>query len=135
MQKALDNLPVFTAGPFTEKVAPWKDLRGAPGSNRVVVEWSIALGPKVFVYPAADRAAGYHLVTDLDVARNDERWADYLEFEYVPQVVEALKAAGHIPQVICVDLRPMQTMRARRRALEAVARGRSGHGSAPTAHH
>ena len=133
MQKALNNLPVFQAGPFTQKVAPWKELKGVPGSNRVVVEWGIALGPKVFVYPAAKREEGYDLLGGLREGRNDERWADFLEYEYVPQVVEALKAGGHNPQVNCIDMRPMQTMRARRRALEAAGREKSGHGA--VAHH
>jgi|GEM_PF-654830 hypothetical protein len=126
MQKALRNQPTFEPGRFSERVAPWKSLSGGPGSNRVVVEWSVGKGPSVFVYPAARRAEGFDLLEGLGAHQSDERWADFLEFEYVPQVVEALKSGGHNPQVICVDLRPVQTMRARRRALEAAAREKAG---------
>jgi uncharacterized protein (DUF58 family) len=130
MEKPLKNLPVLNVETFQKRAEDWKRLPAGPGADRVVVEWSVGLGPKVFVYPASKRAAGFSLLADLLAAQSDERWADFLEFTFVPQVVEALKSAGHKPQVICVDLRPVQTMRTRRRAQEEAAHAKSGHTSA-----
>jgi hypothetical protein len=128
MHKALQNLPVFDPEGFRTQTAGWKEIVRAagPGGGRIVVEWGVGRGPNVFVYPATKRAAGIHLVSAASNGQSDERWADFLEFEYLPKVVDALKTDGHNPQVNCVDLRPLQVQRARRRTIEANAREKTG---------
>lgn len=128
MHKPLKDLPTFHAEEFASKTAGWKQLLGnaGPGGKRVVVEWSTGRGPNCFVYPATQRAAGFNLVEFKNHSDNDERYADYLEFDLIPQAVEALKGQGLTPQVICVDLRPLQVQRARRRALAAAAHAKTG---------
>ena len=126
MDKPLKGLP-FDATAFREKTAGWKSLSGVPGAaGRVMVEWSVGTGPHCFVYPAAKRTAGLNLTDSLTAAENDERWADFLEFEYIPQIVKALQNEGFRPQVICADLRPLQVQRARRRQIEAAASAKTG---------
>jgi len=128
MHKALKDLPVFDPATFRGRTADWKKIvQGAPaGGHRVVIEWGVMRGPNCFVYPATRRGLGINLMANVAHAESDERWADYLEFEYVPQVVKALLDDGMNPQVICVDLRPIQIQRERRRAIEAAARAKSG---------
>jgi hypothetical protein len=128
MHKPLAPLPLFDGDAFAAKLAQWKPIigRAVPGMARLVVEWNIIKGPTVFVYPASQRSAGEEIITDSEKRGSDERWADYLEEKYVPQVVSAIKSAGLTPQVICTDLRPVQTQRARLRAIAAAAREKSG---------
>jgi hypothetical protein len=118
MQKALTNKPVFDKRELLLTARAWKDLPVAPGQNRTVVEWGVGRGPSVYVYPAAKRTAGVS-VAQLATSGSDERWADFLEYEFVPEVVEALSEAGHTPHVLCVDQRPILIQRERRRAMEA----------------
>lgn len=133
MNKPLAPLPVFDADDFAAKLAQWKPIvtRAVPGMTRLVVEWNVIQGPSVFVYPASQRAAGEELITDGAKRSNDERWADYVEQQYVPLVVSAIQSAGLTPQVICTDLRPVQIQRARLRAIAAAAREKTG----ATSHH
>lgn len=128
MHGALHNLPVFDAEAFKAKAADWKRTVGSagPGGNRIVIEWGVGRGPNCFVYPATKRSQGISLVAADSRGQSDERYADFLEWEYVPQVVAALKADGLNPQVICVDLRPLQIQRERRRAIDAKAREKTG---------
>jgi hypothetical protein len=125
MLKPLSNLPVLDTAALRESASAWKGLPGPPGSDRIVVEWGVMRGPNVFVFPAAKRSAGIELVTRAS-STSDERWADYLESTFVPQVIAALKADRHRTQAICVDLRPIQIQRARRRTIEAAAHARTG---------
>lgn len=129
MHKPLSNLPVLDTEAFAADCAAWKGVvaRALAGMGRIVIEWNVIKGPAVFVYPASDRRQGKELITDEVKRPSDERYADYLEYDYVPRVVEAVKAAGLTPQVICTDLRPVQTQRVRRRAITAAAHERSGH--------
>jgi len=135
MHKALKDLPLFDPAAFREQTADWKQIaaNATPGGQRVVVEWSTGRGPNCFVYPATERSAGIHLCKANSHGASDERYADFLEFEFVPRIVESLASDGHKPQVICVDLRPLQVQRTRRRAIEAVAEAKSG--AAATAAH
>lgn len=127
MLKALQNVPTLDAPALLRRVAAWKPLfEAGPGLNRIVVEWSVIKGPNCFVYPAADRTKGVNLTEGFGGVQSDERWADFLEFHFVPEVVDALKNAPAPVQVICVDLRPIQIQRARRRALEAAAHAKTG---------
>jgi len=129
MLKALHDVPTLDTATFRRRVAGWKPLLSSgPGLNRIVVEWGVIKGPNVFVYPAADRAQGVNLTAGSAGKQSDERWADFLEFQFVPQVVEALKAESVPVQVNCVDLRPVQTQRARRRAIEAAGHAKTGDG-------
>ena len=126
MLKPLQNLPAVDPKAFHEQVVgAWNDLE--PG-HRVVIEWLTGenTGPHVFVYPAGDRAAGTQMLQRLSFGSVDERWADFLEFEYIPQLVKALQNEGFRPQVICADLRPLQVQRARRRQIEAAASAKTG---------
>ena len=95
--------------------------------DRIVVEWCVTYGPKVFVYPAVKRIIGFDTCEGSGDGTSDERWADLLEFEYVPQVVKALEGAGYRVQTICADQRPIQTMRQRRRDTEKLAASRGAH--------
>ncbi len=128
MRKALTNTPEFDSAAFLWRIRDWRPLLDGPGNNRVVVEWCVTSGPKCFVYPAARRSAGLDLCADVPGETSDERWADWLEFEFIPHVVRALEHDGFPVQVICADQRPIQTMRQRRRALEKFAHERTGHG-------
>lgn len=121
MHKALTGLPTFDADAFLWRIRDWKPLLAGPGNNRIVVEWCTNLGPKCFVYPAARRAVGFDLAAGSGDGHTDERWADFLEFTYVPQVVAALQGAGLPAQVICADQRPIQIQRERRRARDGAA--------------
>lgn len=126
MHQALKNLPTLDTEALTARVSHWSQYRAGPGTDRTVIEWSVGLGPKCFVYPAARREAGFDLCEDGLRRSSDERWADFLEFDFVPRVAEALKAAGLQPQALCADQRPVQVQRARRREIEAKARARTG---------
>ncbi len=121
MEKRLQNLPRFDPDAFEKLAKDWHGLSGVPGSDRAVIEWSIGTGARCFVYPAAKRAAGENLLASLDANDTDERYADWLEFDFVPRVVNAASRMGLHPQVICADLRPVQIQRARRRALASSA--------------
>lgn len=133
MHTALKNSPVFDASDFRGRTADWKKmLDAAPiGQKRVVVEWGVGKGPNCFVYPAPRRALGVHLAQGGTQSGSDERWADFLEFEFVPQIVAMLGEDGLNPQLVCVDQRPIQIMRQRRREQEAFAHARAG----DAAHH
>jgi len=132
MLKTLKDLPVFDAKRFINQASGWKDdLQDGPGANRIVLEWGVQTGPHVRAFPAANRGAGVELVTGIPATTSDERWADFLEYEFVPQIVSALTDAKMNPQIRCVDLRPIQTMRARRRALEAAGRVKTGDANNP----
>jgi hypothetical protein len=121
MEKPLQNLPAFDRAAFEKLTSGWKGMSSGPGSERVVIEWLTQTGPRCFVYPAAKRVAGDNLLASIGANDTGERYADWLEFDYVPQVVEAARALGLNPQVICADLRPVQIQRARRRALASSA--------------
>ncbi|MBC8141187.1 MAG: hypothetical protein H7Y38_07075 [Armatimonadetes bacterium] len=120
-EKRLQNLPAFDREAFEKLAGDWKNAKGAPGSNRTVIEWTISTGARCFVYPASNRAAGKNLLATLGANDTDERYADWLEFDYVPEVVNAANNLELNPQVICTDLRPLQIQRARRRQLAANA--------------
>jgi hypothetical protein len=123
MEKALKNTPVLDPDAFRQRVSAWKSV-GA--SRRVIVEWSTGTGPSVFVCPAGSRNLGFALVEGGNATGSDERWADFLEFTYLPQVADALRAEGYDAEVLCVDLRPLVVQRARRRQIEAAARAKAG---------
>lgn len=128
MHASLNNLPVFDSATFKADIAPWKKIvAGAkPGGDRILVEWGVSRGPNCFVYPAGTRASGISLTKNTPHIHSDERWADFLEDEFIPHVVRALNEDGFKPTVVCADLRPVQVMRARRRATEALARVKTG---------
>jgi len=128
MLKALHDVPVFEERSFRRRIGNWKPLLAAagPGADRIVIEWSVVRGPSCFVFPAADRTKGINLTQNFAGTQSDERWADFLEYTFVPQVVHALQAEGIRVQVNCVDLRPVQTQRARRRVIAAAAHAKSG---------
>jgi hypothetical protein len=123
MEKPLRNTPNFDEKAFRDQVQAWK--RSGAG-QRVIVEWSTGTGPSVFVYPAGNRAAGVRMIEDVEITTSDERWADFLEFEYVPKIAQALRQEDLGPDVICVDLRPLVVQRARRRQIEAAAKAKTG---------
>ena len=131
MHKALTNKPVFEVEKTLWRIREWKTLPAPPGMDRIVVEWCVTYGPKVFVYPAVKRLIGYDLCEGSGDGTSDERWADFLEHEYVPRVASALEAAGYRVQVICADQRPLQTMRQRRREQETLAAARGSHHGHP----
>lgn len=132
MRKALTDLPVLDEPKLRQKVGEWDSLlHSGPGSNRVVVEWSVSTGVNCFVFPAADRSSGVSLTTPALQSKSGEPYADYLEFTFVPHVAEVIRETGVPVQVNCVDLRPVQTQRARRRAIEAIAHEKTG----AAAHH
>ena len=120
MHKALDNKPTLDAH-LTQNLVKasreWKLLPTGPGLDRTVIEWGTGKGPNVYVFPAADRTAGLSVV-QIKTSGSDERWADCLEFEFVPELTQFLAGLGLKPQVICVDQRPILIMRERRRSLE-----------------
>ncbi len=126
MHKPLGALPVFPKESFLARISSWKKLAARPGEDRVIVEWGVGRGPKVVVYPATDRSLGFDLLVDLSAPENDERWADFLESQYVPEVLAAIESAGGRGQAICADQRPIQTMRQRRREQEKIAHARGG---------
>ena len=121
MHAPLRDLPTFAPESFAARIAAWRKLPTTPGQDRVVIEWGIGQGPKVIVYPAASRPAGFSLLEGAVGAANDERWADFLETAFLPQVVQAVEGAGGRAQVVCVDQRPIQTMRVRRRDQQRAA--------------
>lgn len=123
MEKALHNTPTFDPARFKKDSQRWK--RG-DGERRVVIEWGVGTKPRVFVFPAGERASGAHLLDPIEPTENDERWADFLEFEFVPQVASALRDEGWQPQIVCVDLRPLVVQRERRRKIEAAAKAKQG---------
>ncbi|WP_309706961.1 hypothetical protein [Armatimonas sp.] len=127
MHKALTNKPVFDSEKALWRMREWKSLPASVGMDRIVVEWCVTYGPKVFVYPAVKRILGFDTCEGYGDGTSDERWADLLEFEYVPQVVKALEGAGYRVQTICADQRPIQTMRQRRRDTEKLAASRGAH--------
>jgi hypothetical protein len=125
MHKALHHLPDVDTNALNAKAAAWQALLSSgPGLNRVVVEWSVGKGPNCFVYPAADRSQGVSLTQGIVATESDERYADFLEYDFVPKVAATLEQAGVPVQVNCVDLRPVQTQRARRRVIEAAAKAK-----------
>lgn len=123
MEKPLKNTPVFQEKEFRTRIGGWK--QGEPG-RRVIVEWSTGTGPNVFVYPAGERAFGIRLIDGVEAAANDERWADFIEFQFLPPVIAVLESENFRPEMICVDLSPLIVQRARRRQIEAAARAKSG---------
>ena len=127
MHKALGNKPVFDTQKSLGQMQEWKALPAPPGMDRIVVEWCITYGPKVFVYPAVKRIVGFDTCEGYGDGTSDERWADFLESEYIPQVVSALEGAGYRVQTVCADQRPIQTMRQRRREIEKLAASRGAH--------
>jgi hypothetical protein len=127
MHKPFTPPPPFPREAFLARISPWKKLLGQPGTDRIVVEWGIGQGPKVVVYPATTRALGFNLLEGLTAPANDERWADYLEEHYLPEVAQAIESGGTRAQIICADQRPIQTMRARRREQEKIAHERGAH--------
>ncbi|MES2460862.1 MAG: hypothetical protein V4671_09775 [Armatimonadota bacterium] len=127
MHKALHHLPELDAKALNAKAASWQPLLSSgPGLNRVVVEWSVGKGPSCYVYPAADRSQGVNLAAGIVGTQSDERYADFLEYDFVPKVVSVLEQAEVPVQVRCVDLRPVQTQRARRRVIEAASKAKLG---------
>lgn len=127
MHKALSHLPTLDTSALQAKAAAWQPLLASgPGLNRVVVEWSVGKGPSCFVYPAADRAQGVNLTSGVVGTQSDERYADFLEYDFVPKVVATLQQSGVPVQVNCVDLRPVQTQRARRHVIEAASKAKLG---------
>ena len=123
MEKPLKNTPVFDDGEFRPRSREW------PARSRIIIEWSTGTGPHCYVYPAGNRSAGVVMTRNTGETGNDERWADFLEFELVPRIVESLERDDFRPDVICVDLRPLQVQRARRRQIEAAARAKAGAGA------
>jgi hypothetical protein len=135
MHKALHDLPNLETKTLLQKAAGWKPLLASgPGLNRIVVEWSVGRGPNCFAYPAADRSQGINLTSGVTSTQSDERYADFLEFDFVPKVVAALQETGTPVQVNCVDLKPIQTQRTRRRAIEAAGREKLGDTHATHSH-
>jgi hypothetical protein len=127
MHRPFTPPPPFPKDAFLARISPWKKLQSGPGADRVVVEWGIGQGPKVIVYPATDRSLGFDLLEGISGAQSDERWADFLEGSYLPEVSAAIESTGVRAQVICADQRPIQTMRERRREQERIARERGAH--------
>ena len=131
MHKPLTNLPVFDEADFRAKTADWQSHKSRLGF-RVCVEWNTvsSAGPQVYVYPAGERAKGFPAFERLSFDALDERWADFLELTYIPQLVAALEADGYPVDVMCVDLRPLQVQRARRRAIEAASHAKTASSAA-----
>jgi len=114
------SLPPIDGNALRWRVRSWEAfLSASPVSNRVVVEWSTGLGPKVFLYPVGNRAAGIHLVETAPVQASStgEQWADYLEYDFVPYIAYHLDGTGIRIDVQCADQKPVQTMRQRRRSI------------------
>lgn len=127
MLKQLQNKPTFDAAALREQIRDWKPAAAAGDDlQRVVIEWSTGTGPHCYVYVPGKRPGGIKLVGGGDHTGSDERWADFLEYEYVPQVADAVEAEGFAPHVICVDLRPLVIQRERRRTIAAAAHAKSG---------
>ena len=127
MRKELSGTPTLEPDAFLWRIRDWKSLLAGPGNNRIVVEWCVTNGPKCFVYPAAQRSAGFDLCAEAPHDTSDERWADWLEYHFVPGVAETLQSGGFPAQIICSDQRPVQVMRERRRQMESYAHQRAGH--------
>jgi hypothetical protein len=114
------SLPPIDGNALRWRVRSWEPfLTASPLNNRVVVEWSTGLGPKVFLYPVGNRAAGVHLVEtpQVQASNTGEAWADYLEFDYVPYIAYHLDGSSVRVDVQCADQKPVQKMRERRRLL------------------
>jgi hypothetical protein len=114
------SLPPIDGNALRWRVRSWEAfLSVSPTANRVIVEWSTGLGPKVFVYPRGNRAVGVHLVETPQVQSSNtgEAWADYLEHDYVPYIAYHLDGTGVRVDVQCADQKPVQIMRQRRRTL------------------
>ena len=79
MRKELSGTPTLEPDAFLWRIRDWKSLLAGPGNNRIVVEWCVTNGPKCFVYPAAQRSAGFDLCAEAPHDTSDERWADWLE--------------------------------------------------------
>jgi hypothetical protein len=128
MHKPLAPLPVFEEAALVAKADGWKSaLKSAkPGHGKIVVEWTIMHGPSCLVFPMGLRHLAVDLTDDGQSRKNDERWADFLEFTFVPQVTAALEKAGLPYMVICTDQRPIQVMRERRRAIAKAAEAKTG---------
>ncbi len=126
MHKPLQGTPPFNEIEFRNRAGNWLMAQSTTPNQRVVVEWSTMHGPSVYVYPPGDRVAGFNVTEEVKGTSSDERWADFLEYEFVPKVVRALEADGYKPQVVCVDLRPLQVQRARRREIEAAGKAKAG---------
>lgn len=115
------SLPPIDGNSLRWRVRSWEPfLMASQTSNRVIVEWSTGLGPKVFIYPMGNRAVGVHLVETPPVQSSStgEAWADYLEYEYVPYIAYHLDGTGVRVDVQCADQKPVQIMRERRRAIK-----------------
>jgi hypothetical protein len=114
------SLPPIDGNALRWRVRSWETfLTVSPLNNRVIVEWSTGLGPKVFLYPVGNRAAGVHLVEtpQVQASSTGEAWADYLEFEYVPYIAYHLDGTGVRVDIQCADQKPVQKMRERRRLI------------------
>lgn len=133
MLKPLAPLPGFDEAALLAKAEGWKSvLKSAkPGYGKIVVEWNVTQGPNCLVFPMGLRHLGADLIADGANRTSDERWADYLEYEFVPKVTAALQTAGVPFIVTCTDQRPVQVMRERRRAIAKAAEAKTGH----AAHH
>jgi hypothetical protein len=127
MHKALSNLPTLDSVRLAAETSDWKKLiaNAKPGGDRIVVEWGVSRGPMCFVYPVANRAKGIDMARSASHAQSDERWADFLEFDFLPQVERSLEGLGFRVTIICADLRPIQIMRERRRVIEATAHAKT----------
>jgi hypothetical protein len=114
------SLPSVDGNALRWRVRSWETfLTASPANNRVIVEWSTGLGPKVYLYPVGNRAAGVHLVEtpQIQAASTGEAWADYLEFDYVPYIAYHLDGTGVRVDIQCADQKPVQKMRERRRLM------------------
>lgn len=114
------SLPSIDGNALRWRVRSWESfLSVSPLTNRVIVEWSTGLGPKVYVYPVGKRGAGIHLVETpaVQASGTGEAWADYLEYEYIPYIAYHLDGTGIRVDVQCADQKPVQKMRERRRTL------------------
>jgi hypothetical protein len=113
------SLPPIDGNALRWRVRSWEPYLAAPLSNRVIVEWSTGLGPKVFIYPKGNRSVGVHLVETpaIQASNTGEVWADYLEYDFVPYVAYHLDGTGVRVDVQCADQKPVQIMRERRRAI------------------
>ncbi len=114
------SLPPIDGNALRWRVRSWETfLTASSTSNRVIVEWSTGLGPKVYLYPVGNRAAGVHLVEtpQIQASSTGEAWADYLEFEYVPYIAYHLDGTAVRVDIQCADQKPVQKMRERRRLM------------------
>ena len=111
-------LPAVDGNALRWRVQSWEPILGNfPNQNRVIFEWSTGTGPKVFVYPRANRSVGIYLVTSdqTQETKTGEEWADYLEFDFLPSVCNELSGTSVRVDIQCADQKPIQTMRMIRR--------------------